>query len=149
MKVTDCLMAEHQVLLRQMEHLHQNLGQPEISPELLRAALKLFESGLAGHAALEEEHLYPALEPHLGRDSGPLAVMDAEHNDIRATLGLMAEGEDPSEIRALLGHLLEVLYSHFSKEESVLFPMAESYLSSAELEDLGEKSTAGDRPPPF
>ena len=57
MKITDSLAAEHQVLLRQMEHLHQSLDDPSLSLEALEAAAKLFEAGLEGHAALEEEFL--------------------------------------------------------------------------------------------
>jgi len=148
-KVTDCLVAEHQVLLRQMEHLQGVVQNPLPSAEALRAAIDLFHAGLEGHAALEEEVLFPALEPHLGREYGPLAVMYAEHEDIRSTLGQVATTNEEAQLRALLSHLLEVLGAHFAKEEQVLFPMAENLLPAGELEGLGERCALHHRPPPL
>jgi len=134
----------------------------------LSALAGLLMGDLSRHAAKEDEIFFPALEAALGSSQGPTAVMRAEHRAIHAcgnryrdllaglrldgpvggrangqARGLDAEaGVTPAAAQALaqqmeeLGDLIGV---HFEKEESILFPLAESLLPLEEQLALGAR----------
>jgi hemerythrin-like domain-containing protein len=137
MKITEALLAEHATIYAQLDFLERAAGSGA-DPRDVRAQAALLGAALHSHAGLEDELLFDELEPHVGPD-GPLALMRAEHEDVKATLEALerlAAGDDPA---PLLRHLVEVARSHFGKEEQVLFPMADSVLGEAELEAAGDR----------
>jgi hemerythrin-like domain-containing protein len=107
------------------------------------------------HARKEDEALFPALEAVFGAEGTPTAAMREEHRAIhaeaerfRATLRELNDVEHPalvSEGAALRGlvagragaeplrrtgeRILDLVDTHFGKEEQVLFPMARAILS--------------------
>lgn len=134
MKVTECLGIEHRIFLRQIERLEEAQRQGAPAQER-RAMVALLAAALEEHADIEDEILFPALEPHLGRQAGPLAVMDLEHEEIRSLLSQMATALD--DISPLVSQFIATARHHFAKEDQVLFPMAEQLLSQERLEELG------------
>lgn len=136
MKLTDALLGEHAVfyvLFSQIEELASIDG----SMAQIRAATTVLAAVVESHAGLEEELLFPALEPHLGREGGPLAVMRAEHEEIARLLWCIEEADEEHEAMLAVVAALANCRDHFHKEEQVLFPMALELLDEDTLISLG------------
>lgn len=136
MKLTDALLGEHgafYVLFDQIEEIAATgsaLAQ-------LRGATTVLEAMVHSHARLEEELLFSALEPHLGKEDGPLAIMYDEHKEMERVLGHMEEMPDVDQAILWIPEALGAARNHFQKEEQVLFPMAQSVLGDETLDRLG------------
>ncbi len=130
---------------------------------------EMMAGALARHAAKEDDQLFPALEEAFGAQFPPADVMRGEHRQIhaqgalfRATLTELAErdhpaivaggetlrrlaagaGGDREAIRATAVEILELMESHFAKEEQILFPMARQMLDEAGLAAVGARMEA-------
>lgn len=156
-QMTDLRAAAHDLAARGEAAL------PETLP-MLRHIGHMMETQLAMHAKKEDEALFPAIEAALGGDS-PTIPMRQEHKDIHAQGELMrqtlrelnevqhpaieangarlrslaANGGSAESLRATAEEIMALLDAHFSKEEQMLFPMAENLLSEEALEEVGEK----------
>lgn len=140
MLITDALLGEHATLYALFDHLRATALSRGDLDEFHNAAL-LLESQLAGHAQIEDEILFPALEPHLGR-AGPLAVMRSEHESIDHLLRAACDEKHLDAARSALAALLDLAVIHFRKEEQALFPMARQYLDETALTALGDEWAA-------
>lgn len=140
MKITDALLGEHGVLYDLFAYLRDVAMRSGDAGEI-RAAFAVVEKLLLAHARVEEELLFPRLQPHLGR-MGPLSVMMAEHQGIDQILESARRETDPGSLKGLAGRLIELASSHFRKEEHVLFGMAEQYLGNELLAELGDQWAA-------
>jgi hemerythrin-like domain-containing protein len=132
MRITEALHAEHATLYAQLDFLAEVAGSSPDAAEA-RVYAALLGAALHSHAELEDELLFDTLETQIG-PIGPIAVMRAEHEEVKSTLDRLEQlpaGEDPA---PLLQHLVDVAREHFDKEEQVLFPMAENVLPQADLE---------------
>lgn len=136
MKITDALLGEHGLFYVQFQHL-ESMEAESNGQNGLGNRIELLSEAIRSHAQAEDEILFPALEPHLGTEAGPLAVMRLEHGEIDDGLGRLEQEDDPATARALLEQLLSLAREHFAKEEHVLFPMAEKLLGSGQLIELG------------
>lgn len=147
MKATECLNAEHTVFLIQMDRLDLALKQPDRYPPIAwQAMVELLRVAVDRHAHIEEAGVYKALEVHIGRNEGPLAVMDQEHEEIRKTVQEIARwkpGMPGIPLRENLAHFSEVLRGHIEKEKKVLFPMAEKLLGDQKLTELACQCSHG------
>jgi hemerythrin-like domain-containing protein len=98
------------------------------------------------HHGKEERHLFPAMHGKgMPLDAGPLAVMLHEHELGRGAVRAIAEALDRvkhgeaaagSDLAAALLGYVELLRNHISKEDNVLFPMADRILPAEEQVDL-------------
>lgn len=117
----------------------------------LRQQIKEFSARLHRHSEVEEGVLFPMMATYIGRENGPIAVMEYEHDQAKEQLALFLEATDHlDELDAPLAaeaamkiasHAVaarQILVSHFMKEETILFPMAEKLLSDAEKNQLAE-----------
>lgn len=105
-----------------------------------------FTEQLKKHSIKEDDGLFPMMAQYIGRSAGPIAVMEYEHRQAEQNLQrfLNAAGQDESEtrnekVKTIAGYAVQayfILTQHFSKEEHVLFPLAEKMLSPAEKERL-------------
>ncbi|UUZ85028.1 hemerythrin domain-containing protein [Paenibacillus sp. P26] len=105
-----------------------------------------FVPELESHSEREEGDLFPLMSRYIGRETGPIAVMEYEHDQAKIRLqmfqDLARQAEDnAAEDRAkeLAAYALQahaILTEHFMKEENVLFPMAERILTPADKEQL-------------
>ena len=107
-------------------------------------AVQKIEDELDIHLLREEKILFPPLEAFLPRDSGPLAVMLAEHEDLRSDKAKMKElltagpGASAS-LRETALRFVSVLKAHIQKEDNILFPMAEMHLSASDKERIARE----------
>lgn len=145
--VTESLKREHQVVLQRLDRFEQALDRTDLAA--IRDMLNFFDEGLSLHRRKEEEVLFPALAVHWGDSVGPIACMLKEHEDERAKFELIRaalEGEtDARELEQALAagrYILTLLRQHIAKEDTVLFPLAESALSEAEKTRVKEQMDA-------
>ncbi len=140
---TDVLREEHVVILRALtllEHFGERLEAGELVDQQELAWLRAFFCIFADrcHHGKEEQHLFPALERRgITREGGPLGVMLQEHEEGRALLGAMAEGNDRRTAEAIRAYV-RLLRVHIDKENGVLLPLAEQVLSEEEQRELAQ-----------
>lgn len=102
------------------------------------ASLESFVAATERHLRREEDVLFPAFEQQTGMTTGPTTVMRMEHEQMRrlmASLTRAVVARDRSEFLGVAETLLMLMQQHNTKEESILYPMAERVLeaSAAEL----------------
>jgi len=147
------LKGEHPALIAQMEEMY-NLTQ-KIDQEInvedsfneLIIKVKGFKGDLDPHSEREEGVLFPMMGAYIGTTSGPIAVMEYEHNQAKSNIGAFLDkaevGESTTVDKKNLAELVQnsyfILTDHFNKEENVLFPMAERMLSDDEKTELLRK----------
>lgn len=111
----------------------------------LRENVQQFFQQLELHSRREEEVLFPMVARYVGKDVGPIAVMEYEHDQAKEhimTFLKKTESINVSEAKDLASYVINaytILTDHFAKEEQVLFPMAEKLLSNEEKEELAQK----------
>lgn len=151
-----CLKNEHIMLTKQMTDFYQlsvkiQQGQMEGLAASLRELYEkvtAFIKDLEPHSEKEETILFEAMAQYIGKENGPLAVMEYEHEQARINLknfmkkmanrdSMSKEQIDESCEYAKNAYL--VLRDHFMKEETVLFPMAERLLSEGEKQRIAER----------
>lgn len=145
-KPTEILSREHRVIEQVLDCLSAlsqavEAGRPletDVAADVLEV-LATFADRC--HHGKEEDQLFPAIERRgLPRKVGPMAVMLSEHELGRAALAEMrgalagsrteAPGAAQRFHRAAASYV-ELLRAHISKEDNVLFPLAESLLDDA------------------
>lgn len=97
-----------------------------------KACFTTFRDTMLRHLKMEEEVLFPAFEQATGMRGGPTQVMRMEHEQMRGLLSQMsglADAGDLSEVVDQGDTLLMLIQQHNSKEEGILYPMAEQHLS--------------------
>ena len=137
MKISEYLRADHQAISENVWRLEQQLELGSLSIADMKATVSTIRSALENHAKLEEKVLFPALERELGRDDGPLAVMEAEHSRIAALFSRIDGAQDEDNVPMLTKDLTGLLVSHFAKEERDLFPVADELLGAVEIDGSG------------
>lgn len=135
MKLTDALLGEHAVLYELFEHVRHAAAGGNGGD--IRQAILVLDRLLVSHARVEEDLLFPALDPHIGQ-MGPLAVMRAEHRGIEYLLAAAQREPDPAALGRIVADLLDLAQGHFQKEEMALFPMARRFLDEVTLTRLGD-----------
>lgn len=147
------LKGEHPPLLAQLEEIFKCTQLIEEAVDIeknfsdLISKVNQFKEELDPHSEREEGVLFPMMGAYIGTTSGPIAVMEYEHDQakmkINAFLEQASSGEHKKEeiqnLSALIKEAYFILTQHFSKEENVLFPMAERMLSEEEKEELFRK----------
>ncbi len=136
MLITDVLLGEHGVFHFMLGDIERALPALD-SLSALQNRIAVFTSALESHAAIEDELLFNALEHHLGAQSGPLAVMRFEHEEISGLLDKIESSTELEPVRAFAKRMIQVTRGHFQKEEQALFRMARQFLSDDELSALG------------
>lgn len=140
MKATEILMEEHRVIERVLDALEaaaRKLHAEDAVPAdfFLKAAdfIKGFADGCHHHK--EEGVLFVTLiENGMPRESGPVAVMLAEHEEGRRFTRAMREGAERMQrgdssakaqvVQSALDYV-SLLRQHIQKEDRILFPMAD------------------------
>lgn len=147
------LKEEHPPLRSQMEGLFsltQKIDKDidiDVNFQELITKVKEFQAALDPHSEREEGVLFPMMGTYIGTTSGPIAVMEYEHDQAKAHIKSFLEQAagspaSPDELKKLAGYIQNayfILTEHFNKEENVLFPMAERMLSDEEKEELYQR----------
>lgn len=141
------LVSEHPPLRAQMQELTDlaHAVTAETLPALYERE-KVFKKQLEAHSAKEEDGLFILLGRYIGTQTGPIAVMEYEHQAAKQLLsefeaevesrGADASEQDVQRIGQILTRACAILFDHFAKEEQVLFPLAEMKLNAVEKEEL-------------
>lgn len=143
MRPTDVLKNEHRSIELMLSVLQKACAKLESNQPVeltdLDGLLDFFR-GFADrcHHMKEERLLFPALEQAgFPRDAGPVAVMLHEHTVGRAHIGTMSDalskmkaGEMEASLKfvGVAKEYVALLSEHISKEDNILFPMADARL---------------------
>lgn len=129
-----------EVIMAMVENRSKEIGHFELVVELIRN----FADGL--HHAKEENLLFPLLgEKGFSPEQGPVAVMLSEHNQGRNFVRGALEGINEfkngkqGELQSIyenLGNYATLLQNHISKENNILFRMADQVFSDEEQRRL-------------
>jgi hemerythrin-like domain-containing protein len=157
MTPTEVLKHEHQIILmaldaveREMRKIQAGEPVPEGRVEQMIDFIQNF-ADRCHHA--KEENLFFARMQERGMpvEGGPIGVMLQEHENGRRMVRAAAEAlrrlgtGDADASTALVGNLLDfvrLLRTHISKEDNILYPMADEILTAA---DQAELAAAFDR----
>jgi len=149
------LKREHTPLREQMNEFAAMAGNIGHDPQIadwserlsaLKAKVDAFIQVLDPHSEIEEEGLFPLMAKYIGREVGPIAVMEYEHEQAKKHLSVFVEmmeaasapipADRAREIAANALQAHSILTDHFMKEEAVLFPMAERILNDDDKAEL-------------
>ena len=151
MRPTAELSHEHQAILMMIRILGRmsdrlDAGVP-VDPADLEASvdfIRVFADKC--HHAKEEGHLFPEMEKAgIPRERGPIGVMLADHAEGRKHVAAMAgaipgiregSGESGAAFAAAARAYGELLTGHIFKEDHVLYPMADAWLTPDQQESL-------------
>ncbi len=149
------LVSEHKPLRNQLESLFALCQKVDVEEEKATVFEDLvkevddFTTNLEFHSVREEDILFRMMEVHIGKNGGPIAVMEYEHEQANGYIskflsnvknGLKSD-EEMVQNSDLVKEAYHTLVSHFMKEEQVLYPMAEKLFSDEEKEQLKQKIT--------
>lgn len=103
-----------------------------------------FRVGLKRHIRAEEDILFPVFENKTGMyEGGPTAVMRMEHKDIQELLDMilsLTDAKDSSQTPSASNSLVSLLTDHNMKEEHILYPESDEFLSEAERSEVVKKA---------
>lgn len=106
-------------------------------------AFRRFDAAMRRHLAWEEDTLFPAFEQATGHHGfGPTVIMRGEHDQMRALLDEMDRCATTGDRDGLLVQgdtLMMLVQQHNSKEEGMLYPMAEDALGARGWEAMEER----------
>jgi len=134
-KITDALLGEHGAFYAQFDRLEETLPHTGSAAEV-REQAALLAAALVTHAKLEDALLFDRMRS-AGADEGLLDTMEAEHTTIAGLLISAQGSQDASAAREDLLEAVALAREHFSKEERLAFPLAESALGAGVLAELG------------
>ncbi len=141
------LKGEHASVLQQLYTIDRKLGWlesfgPEKAAKILSSLRGISErmwKDLSLHFYREETALYPLLEKRLGYDAEPVLVMKKEHQEllaclmaVRSEVSRMFQEQDVEKTWGVVDKLQNLrasLTDHISREEQVLFWLAELNLT--------------------
>ena len=147
---TDVFKLEHQEVLKKLDALENIFSRLDergaVAAELGELAA-FFKTDFWLHFIKEEEALFPEMEKFIPRESGPIAVMLAEHEDLRSTNDNLQQytadylsGSDKDETkRAIQGfgsRFIGTLREHIDKEDNILFQMADMHLDNSQIDAI-------------
>jgi len=137
MKISEYLILDHRAVARKVSYLEGLLALGVTEANELQMVVGRLQLALEDHAKFEEHVLFPALEHCLGRNEGPLAVMEAEHSRISALFSQIEASRSGDNVGTLTRNLTNLLIRHFIKEERDLFPIADQVLAAVEIDKDG------------
>jgi uncharacterized protein (DUF2249 family) len=103
-----------------------------------------FRIGLKRHIKAEEDILFLLFEQKTGmHEGGPTAVMRMEHQDIQELLDKIlqaTDAKDDIQTPSASNRIANILTDHNMKEEHILYPESDEFLSEAERSDVVKKA---------
>lgn len=146
--VTDAMHHHHAELLSRVSEQVRQLSEDPAGADPAAFA-HLLTDDLLPHAAGEERHLYPAVDPLIKAHGSATATMSVDHEVITDyvrqidDLSRAAATADPPQRRAMvqrlaqLGLQLEAIFRlHLRKEEDVYLPLFEQYVSTEDQQHV-------------
>jgi hemerythrin-like domain-containing protein len=154
MKATDILKQEHRIIERMLASLEQAADRLEqggdVPPHFFITAADFSARFADGcHHRKEENVLFQAMiERGMPRNVGPIAVMMAEHEQgraytqaIRVGAERLQAGDADARLQLILNArgYVALLRQHITKEDTILFRMADQAVPAADQERLAEE----------
>ena len=137
MSYTDILSRQHRECDQAFTQIERHGIRGEWDDALV--AMRKFVDRMNVHFHFEESELFPALErAHPMAGVGPIPVMLAEHQQMRELfddLAIAICDHDRELLADTAQTLLFVMQQHNTKEENVLYPMADQELPAADVPD--------------
>lgn len=145
------LKGEHPPLIHLLDGLLEislkieNGENLQVNFQSLKEKVEAFIKELEPHSEREEGILFPMMSNYIGKSMGPIAVMEYEHDLAKSLIGTFMEQSTASteltedkmkELTLMIKKAYFTLVDHFSKEENVLFPMAQRMLTEMEKQEL-------------
>ncbi len=144
---TQNLESDHVQILRLVEVMERITESEQPNTEHLDLIVKIireFSDGI--HHAKEEQLLFPLMvQKGFSNETGPVAVMLHDHvegrhfvKEIAENISLLKEGNS-AVLKTLYSYMLaytDLLKNHITKENNVLFRMADNVFTNAEQESL-------------
>lgn len=144
---TQILKEEHRDVLHKLDDLERairKLDDRHQIPAELHQLARFFDHDFWIHFSKEEDALFPEMEKFMPRDAGPIGVMLSEHDELRDTNKKMQEAvaaytADPHRpeagdaVQKYVTYFIEVLRDHISKEDDILFAIADAHLDGAQM----------------
>ncbi len=127
--ISDFLMADH----RRCDELLAGVENKITAGDWEHAQSEFsgFSQAMERHFTMEESVMFPSFEERTGSSAGPTQVMRMEHEQVRGLLNDMDNAIKARDRDASLGiseTLLIIIQQHNSKEEQILYPMADQAL---------------------
>lgn len=142
--ITDYLQTDHRRLDGIMESFQGALRAERW--EDASSDFREFVLGLRRHIKIEEEILFPVFEEKTGMiDAGPTFVMKMEHKEINELLDRILSatgGHDAGTASEAAGALINILMDHNMKEEHILYPESDAFISDTERAQIIKKAQA-------
>lgn len=146
-------MQEHNNALLQLKHLSKAVrafshdGYSSRHFRQINAALRFIEEEVTVHNHKEEAALFPVLERYV---QGPTRVMRSDHKvlrrgftELRIAIRRVEKHRDSfAAIKALSGvsrRVIQLFVNHIHKENYVLFPLVQKFLTKEELREIAKK----------
>ena len=147
------LMQEHDDTLHQLQMLNKaskGLLENGYSAEQFKqvvASLKFMSEEVNHHNHTEEQALFPILERYI---EGPTRIMRNDHKELyknfvklrTAVAKVKANKRDPEALKelAMIGkNVVQIFVNHIHKENYILFPLIQEFLSKHELREVARK----------
>ena len=135
MKITEALIAEHQVFHSMFDHIERAAPKLKTTAEI-KAVASVMETMLKAHSKTEDELLIAPLE-HCIEQIGQADTFHEEHEEIDHSLEQIQKARNATTARKLLLSAVLASRNHFNKEERILFPLANKVMSNVTLQNLG------------
>jgi hemerythrin-like domain-containing protein len=147
------LMEEHDDALLQLKYLTKAVrtivhdGYSAAHFKQVSAALKFIEEEVSVHNHKEESALFPVLERYV---DGPTRIMRNDHKKLKAGFKQLKASVDRvnahrdsfSAIKQLSNvaqGVVQLFVNHIHKENHILFPLVQQFLSKDELREIAKK----------
>ncbi len=149
-KPTEILREEHENVLQKLDALEGVIGHLD-EKEKISAKLKeldsFFKTDFWIHFTKEEEALFPEIERFIPREGGPTGMMLIEHEDLRNTnteiqraIDVYLRDSDNLKAKGMIQefgtHFIGVLRAHITKENDILFMMADMHLDQTQIDKV-------------
>lgn len=113
----------------------------------LTAALKFIENEVGIHNNREEEALFPVLERYV---EGPTRILRNDHKKLKKGFGQLKSAiQDVNKrrdsfsaimnLRQISKNVIQLFVNHIHKENYILFPLVQKFLSKEELREIARK----------
>lgn len=135
------LKADHEKIMEAVGKLEKSSSSSPADKKGIGEFLHFTENFAEPHHQKEEQVLFPALEKKgIPNEGGPIGMMLFEHNTKRnyiKALKASLEKDNEEGIRENAQNIVSLLTAHISKENNILYPMAQEVLSEEEMAGLG------------
>ena len=146
------LMQEHNDALLQLKLLNkaaQAFASDGFSSKhfnQIKASLKFLEKEVSVHNAKEEDALFPVLERYI---EGPTRIMRSDHkklhkgfSQLSAAVANVQKNRDSfsaiKKLRTVTKDVVQLFVNHIHKENYILFPLVQKFLSKDELREIAK-----------